>query len=90
MCQALSYRLVNLKAKEFQFRVRAEKDEAFSQWSDYESFDFKTQDAIDVVHCLPVSNKRFLYDLGGYRACENYKHGVFIVIRNGKVYKVLK
>lgn len=85
-----SYRLVNLKAKEFQFRVRAEKDEAFSQWSDYESFDFKTQDAIDVVHCLPVSNKRFLYDLGGYRACENYKHGVFIVIRNGKVYKVLK
>jgi hypothetical protein len=30
-----TYRLVNLKAKEFQFRVRAEKDEAFSQWSEY-------------------------------------------------------
>lgn len=31
-----SYRFVNLNAKVFQYRVRAEKDEAFSQWTEYD------------------------------------------------------
>lgn len=30
-----SYRFANLNAKVFQYRVRAEKDEAFSQWTEY-------------------------------------------------------
>ena len=31
-----SYKFVNLNAKVFQYRVRAEKDEAFSQWTEYD------------------------------------------------------
>ena len=31
-----SYRFANLNAKVFQYRVRAEKDEAFSQWTEYD------------------------------------------------------
>ena len=31
-----SYRFINLNAKVFQYRVRAEKDEAFSQWTEYD------------------------------------------------------
>ena len=80
----------NLQDNTYTYRVRSNRDKLSTEWSDYESFDFKIQDAVDVVHNLPASDNEFLHNLGGYRTYDNYRHGVYIVKRNGKIFKVLK
>ena len=72
-----TYKLVNLKAKEYQFRVRAEKDEAFSQWSEYNTI--KLDDLNGITNRMYKSNSKVtIYNLNGMKIENVNKGGLYI------------
>ena len=72
-----AYKFINLKAKEFQFRIRAEKDEAFSQWSEYNII--KLDDLNGITNGMYNSNSKvIIYNLNGMKVDNVNKSGLYI------------
>ena len=72
-----TYKFANLKAKEFQYRIRAEKDEAFSQWSEYNTI--KLDDLNGITNRMYNSNSKVkIYNLNGMKIENVNKGGLYI------------
>ena len=72
-----NYRFVNLTAKEFQFRVRAEKDEAFSEWTEYNTI--KLYDINDITNRIYNGNSKVkIYNLNGIEVENVNRGGLYI------------
>ena len=72
-----TYKFANLKAKEFQYRIRAEKDEAFSQWSEYNTI--KLDGSNGIANRMYNSNSKVkIYNLNGMKIENVNKGGLYI------------
>ena len=85
-----SFRFENLSDYKYNFRVRSNRDGISTEWSEYKSFDFKTQDVIDEINDIHADKNDIIYDIQGNRVCGNDKHGIYIIRRNGNYIKVLR
>ena len=72
-----TYKFANLKANEFQYRIRAEKDEAFSQWSEYDTI--KLDDLNGITNRMYNGNSKVkIYNLNGMKIENVNKGGLYI------------
>lgn len=84
-----SYRFTNLNAKEFRFRVRSEKDEAFSQWTEYGSI--KLDELSDISNSVNDSNTKVkIYNLHGMEVKNKIKGGLYIYDYGTHKKKIIK
>ena len=72
-----TYKFANLKAKEFRFRVRAEKDKAFSAWTEYDTIKLDGPTGIFNKNYNSNSNVK-IYNLNGTKAKYVNKGGTYI------------
>ena len=79
---AKSYKFSGLSAKEFQYRIRAEKDEAYSHWTDYKTI--KLDESSGMENCIYDKNKIGckVYNLNGIEV-KTMKAGGFYILDYG-------
>jgi len=76
-----TYRFINLQAKEFQYRVRAEKDEAYSQWTEYKTIKLDSTNGIS-LHDYKINATPKMYNMNGMEV-KNTRNGGFYIIDDG-------
>ena len=84
-----SYRFANLNAKVFQYRVRAEKDEAFSQWTEYNIV--KLDDSNGITNNIFNDNTiPKIYNAKGIEVENTNKGGLYILDYGTHKKKIVK
>lgn len=84
-----SYRFANLNAKVFQYRVRAEKDEAFSQWTEYNIV--KLDDSNGITNNIFNDNTiPKIYNAKGIEVENTSKGGLYILDYGTHKKKIVK
>ena len=84
-----SYLFDGLKAKEYQYRVRAEKDEAYSQWTEFDSIKINETNKISNYGKDEKSALK-LYNLQGMEVHKAGKSGMYIYVSGTNKKKILK
>lgn len=82
-----SYIFTDLKSLKFQVRVRAEKDEALSDWTDYKKVECDYTDNINIVHGTNRENF-YIYNIKGQNVHDIKSPGFYIIgngIKNKKI-----
>ena len=85
-----SFKFEDLSDNTYNYRVRANRENISTEWSPYNSFDFKVQDIVDALDAVIENGNHCIYDLLGKRISYNPKPGIYIVKRNGTLSKILK
>lgn len=81
--------IMNLKAKQFQYRIKAMRDEASSLWTDWNTIVLENEE----TNMLKIESNTMpvrIYDLFGNRVNKPLKYGVYIVDDGHKRIKVVK
>ena len=73
-----TYTLSDLKVSKFKVRVRAEQDEALSEWSEYREVDCNNANSIDLLYKNAESSCR-IYNLNGINLQSTNKSGIYII-----------
>ena len=84
-----TYKFTSLNAKEFQYRVRAEKDEAFSQWTEYAII---TLDGTNrITNSVSEDNGVVkIYNLNGVEIHDTSQGGLYIIDDGTHKKKIVK
>lgn len=83
-----TYTLSELNASKFKVRVRAEQDEALSEWSEYREVDCNKANSIDLLYKNAESSCR-IYNLNGINLQSKNKPGIYIINDGATSQKVI-
>ena len=83
------YRFANLHAEVFQYRVRAEKDGAFSQWTEYDMIKLDDSNGI-TNNSLNNNTIPRIYNTNGIAVKNTSKRGLYILDYDTQKKKIFK